>query len=131
MEAFRSAEGKRQDDFQWVVEIVIEVVEQHVTETSAGENADEAVGQEVLQELVIVGEAGFAAYAIAGEHVDPGEGHDVHEAVPLDAERPERQKHRIHVFRQMLPPMKKPAHESALTEFPTALHRTGKPIRPA
>src|SRR5437868_14706420 len=108
-----AVQGERQDYFQRMGQVVMEVVENHVTEPPAYKHAYEPVGQDVLEEFLVIGEARFRARAAAGNEKDHGEGHDVHEAVPLDAQGSQVEQDRVHFLGQMLPEVGEIAHGAA------------------
>src|SRR5690606_21191340 len=113
VEAAGKAEG--QEYFERVLQVIREVVEEHIAEPPARQYSYEAVGEDVLQEfLVVFSEPGLGAGAVPGQEVGHREGDDVHEAVPLDFHRAQAEEDRIHPFGQMLPPIGKSAHVTAL-----------------
>ncbi len=79
---FREAKGK--DDFHGVLDIVVEIVKEDITDASANEHAQEGPGENVFEEIVIEHlEAGFALDAVAGQQISAEKGHQIHEPIPL------------------------------------------------
>ena len=87
-----------------MLEIVGQVVENHVPQPRSDHQAQYDRGGEVVDLLSGDMEAALALQAVHHQTIGDGEGHDVHQPVVLQLESPDLKNDRADVLRQMLPP---------------------------